>query len=60
MKKLDIFVKVLFALVLFLSSFFWECKYDIIVTVLVGIVLILFSVVSYKQHRKLKEVTSEE
>lgn len=56
MKKLDIAIKPLFVIALLVIYFFWKCEYDLIVTIIAGIVIAGASVLTYFQYKKLDEL----
>jgi len=56
MKKLDIAIKPLFVIALLVIYFFWKCEYDLIVTIIAGIVIAGASVLTYFQYKKLNEL----
>ena len=56
MKKLDIAIKRLFVIALLVIYFFWKCEYDLIVTIIAGIVIAGASVLTYFQYKKLDEL----
>ena len=53
MKKLDIAIKPVFIIALLIIYFFWKCEYDLMATVIAGIVMIGASVLTYFQYKKL-------
>ena len=60
MKKLDIAIKPVFIIALLIIYFFWKCEYDLMVTVIAGIVMIGASVLTYFQYKKLGELEDRE
>ncbi len=60
MKKLDIAIKPVFIIALLIIYFFWKCEYDLMVTVIAGIVMIGASVLTYFQYKKLGELEETE
>ena len=60
MKKLDIAIKPVFIIALLIIYFFWKCEYDLMVTVIAGIVIIGASVLTYFQYKKLGELEETE
>ena len=60
MKKLDIAIKPVFIIALLIIYFFWKCEYDLMVTVIAGIVMIGASVLTYFQYKKLGEIEETE
>ena len=60
MKKLDFIMLLLFLVALLVISFFWKCHYDPIVTVLGILIAVVSGFTAYVQHKKIKELSSEE
>ena len=60
MKKLDIAMKPVFIIVLLIIYFFWKCEYDLIVTIIAGIVILGASLLTYSQYKKLGELEESE
>ena len=53
MRKLDIAIKPIFIIALLVIYFHWKCEYDLIVTIIAGIVIVAASVMTYFQYKKL-------
>ena len=60
MRRVDVAVKLLFVIALAVIYFFWKCEYDLMVTVIAGIVIIGASVLTYFQYKKLGELEETE
>lgn len=60
MKYVDVAVSIIFVLALIVIYFFWGCKWDMYITILVSIVFVVTGISKYVQYKKLKELTSEE
>lgn len=60
MKKLDIAIKPVFIIAFLIIYFFWKCEYDLMVTVIAGIVMIGASVLTYFQYKKLGDLEDRE
>lgn len=60
MKKLDIMIKPIFVLILAIIYFFWKCEYDLIATLIAGIIIVAASFMTYFQYKKLKELEGAE
>ena len=60
MKYVDIAVSAVFVLALVVIYFFWGCKLDLYVTVLVGIIIVASVAATYFQNKKIKELSTEE
>ena len=60
MKYVDVAVSVLFVVALIIIYFFWGCKWDMYITILVSIVILVTGISKYVQYKKLKELISEE
>ena len=56
MKYIDIAVTVIFIVAMIVIYFFWKCKWDLVVAVVAGIVVIIAGIVGYRQHKKIKEL----
>lgn len=55
-KVMDILVTCLFVSALVILYFFWKCKWDPIITLIAGIILVVTGFISYKQYKKLNEL----
>ena len=53
MRKLDIAIKPIFIIALLVIYFLWRCEYDLIVTIIAGIVIVAASLMTYFQYKKL-------
>ena len=60
MRRVDVAVKLLFVIALAVIYFFWKCEYDLMVTVIAGIVMIGASVLTYFQYKKLGDLEDRE
>ena len=59
MKYVDIGISVLFIVALVVIYFFWGCKWDMYITILVSVIIVITGISKYVQYKKLKELTSE-
>lgn len=59
MKTIDIIVAAVFLAALVVIYFFWGCNYDLIVTIIAGVVLIVTGIIAFSQERKLKELQAD-
>ncbi len=59
MKYVDIAVSVIFILALIVIYFFWGCKWDIYATILALIILLVTSIITYKQYKEIKKLEAE-
>ncbi len=59
MKYIDIAVSVIFILALIVIYFFWGCKWDIYATILALIILLVTSIITYKQYKEIKKLEAE-
>lgn len=60
MKFVDVAVSIIFVLALVVIYFFWGCKWDMYITILVSIIIVITGISKYVQYKKLKELTSKE
>ena len=60
MKYVDVAVSIIFVLALLVIYFFWGCKWDLYITILVGVIIVITGISKYVQYKKIKELTSEE
>lgn len=60
MKFVDVAVSIIFVLALIVIYFFWGCKWDMYITILVSIIIVITGISKYVQYKKLKELTSKE
>ena len=59
MKYVDVAVSIIFVLALVVIYFFWGCKWDMYITILVSVIIVITGISKYVQYKKLKELTSE-
>lgn len=60
MKYIDVAVSIIFVLALIVIYFFWGCKWDLYITILAGVIIIITGISKYVQYKKLKELASQE
>lgn len=60
MKYIDIAVTVIFIIAMIVIYFFWKCKWDLIVAIIAGAVVVIAGVIAYLQHKKIKKLEKEE
>ena len=56
MRKLDIAIKPIFIIALLVIYFLWRSEYDLIVTIIAGIVIVAASLMTYFQYKKLDDL----
>ena len=60
MKKLDTGILLGTIVILFVISFFWGCRFDWIITLVILLIMAGMTVVSYFQTKKIKELNNKE
>lgn len=59
MKKVDLIGIVIFAIILIVLFFFWQCKWDLWATVFAAVVMLASAVAIYLQTRKLNKLQAK-
>ena len=56
MKILDVVAPVLLIFALIISYFYWGCNWDLCLTIVAGVIIIVTVLIANKQNKKIKEL----